>query len=221
MTTFDVSMLFKDFKITAKKETKDDVKEKKKDEIDLCGIFESWLAGNGHRFNRKYRVRHRIKDNSLWLYFEGVNPAIHFNVLYNLCASVGYRGRFWDFLEDFDCWIKRGRNRKYYCGFCTERKYYKTPEELVINHTFETFLEWFNEQVTSDHVLELMHSRGMTRARIIDKRKPAGEVAADQEEFKIFLSRLKSIKEGNPPMFKNPSGTKIEYLPVIVAGKEE
>ena len=29
---------------------------------DVCDTFKEWLAKNGHRFNRKYKIRHYDKE---------------------------------------------------------------------------------------------------------------------------------------------------------------
>jgi hypothetical protein len=183
---------------------------------DACATFKEWLAKNGHRFNRKYKIRHSRKRESLRIYFEDVTPELQCYVYEgNVGTAVHFKGRFWDFLQDFDYFIRRGRNRKYYCGMCTKRKYYDTPQELLIEHSFENFLEWVNEKFTPFHVLELSQCQGMTSARISDTREPDSKHAAEREQFNDFLSGLKQIGPGNPPMFENLDKMKITYIPVI------
>jgi hypothetical protein len=44
---------------------------------DVCDTFREWLAKSGHRFNRKYKIRHFHKRESLRIYFEDVTPELH------------------------------------------------------------------------------------------------------------------------------------------------
>jgi hypothetical protein len=82
---------------------------------DVCVTFKEWLSDNGHRFNRKYKIRHYDKGESIGIYFEDVTPELHCYVYEgNVGTSVHFKRRFWDFLEDFDYVMRRGRNRKYY-----------------------------------------------------------------------------------------------------------
>lgn len=183
---------------------------------DVCVTFREWLAQNGHRFNRKYKIRNYDKGESIHIFFKDVTPELHCYVSEgNVGTSVHFRGRIWDFLEDFDHAIRRGRNRKYYCGMCLEPKYYDTPQELLIEHSFENFLEWVNDKFTPFHVLELIQCQDMTSARIIDTREPDSKHTAEREQFKDFLSGLRNIAPGNPPMFKNLDKMKIAFIPVI------
>jgi hypothetical protein len=98
---------------------------------------------------------------------------------------------------------------------CRERKYYDTPQALLFEHSFENFLEWVNEKFTPFHALELTKCQGMTSARIIDTREPDSKHADEREKFKDFLSGLKKIGSGTPPMFKNLDKMKIVFIPVI------
>jgi hypothetical protein len=183
---------------------------------DVCVTFKEWLAKNGHRFNRKCKIRHYNKGTSIRIYFEDVTQELHCYIYEgNVGTSVHLKERCWDLLEDFDYVMRRGRNRKYYCDLCREPKYYDTPQELLIEHSFENFLQWVNENFTPFHALELTQCKGMTSARIIDTREPDIKHEAEREEFKDFLSGLKKISPGNPPMFENFEKMKIVFIPVI------
>ena len=183
---------------------------------DVCVTFKEWLAKNGHRFNRKCKIRHYNKGTSIRIYFEDVAPELHCYIYEgNVGTSVHLKGRCWDLLEDFDYVMRRGRDRKYYCDLCRKPKYYDTPQELLIEHSFENFLEWVNENFTPFHALELTQCQGMTSARIIDTREPDVKHEAEREEFKDFLSGLKKISPGNPPVFENFDNMKIVFMPVI------
>ena len=183
---------------------------------DVCNTFKQWLADNGHRFNRKYKIRHYAKRESISIYFQDVTPELHSYVSEgNIGTYVQFRGRCWDLLDNFNYAIRRGINRKYYCGMCTKRKYYDTPQELLIEHSFENFLEWVNENFTPFHVLELTQCQGMTSARIIDIREPDSKHAAERERFKDILLGLKKLGSGNPPAFTHLDEMQILFIPVI------
>lgn len=183
---------------------------------DVCDTFKDWLADNGHRFNRKYKIRHYDKRESLRIYFEDVIPELHCYVSEgNMGTFVKFKGRCWDLLEDFDFFIKRNRNRKYYCGICTEPKYYNTPQELLIDHSFENFLAWVNDHFTPFHVLELTQCQGMTSARIIDTHEPDNRHTADREELGNVLLQLRKVGPGSPSAFKTLDKMKITFIPVI------
>jgi hypothetical protein len=161
---------------------------------DVCNTFKQWLADNGHRFNRKYKIRHYAKRESISIYFQDVTPELHSYVSEgNIGTYVQFRGRCWDLLDNFDYAIRRGRNRKYYCGMCLAPKYFDTPQELLIEHSFENFLEWVNENFTPFHRLELTKCEGMTSARIIDTREPDSKHAAERAIFKDLLSGLRKM----------------------------
>lgn len=182
----------------------------------VCDTFKQWLVENGHRFNLKYKIRHFHNKESIRIYFEDVTPELHCYVYEgNIGTAVTFRKRFWDILVDFDYVIRRGRNRKYYCRLCTERKYYDTPQELLAEHSFENFLEWVNEHFTPFHLLELRQYPGMTAARIIDTREPDSKRAAEREKLNKLLSRLRKLGPGNPPMFTNLDKMKSISIPVI------
>jgi hypothetical protein len=145
---------------------------------DICKTFKEWLAENEHRFNLKCKVRHYKTRGFLRIYFEGVTPEIFCSVVESGCigitVGVQYRRRVWDLLCDFDCNIKRAKNREYYCSFCNKPLFYKTPQKLLIDHSFEPFLEWVNCHLTSSHVLELREiGQGSTEAIIVDLKGKA------------------------------------------------
>jgi len=139
-------------------------------DYDVCKTFKEWLAKNEHRFYRKCKVCHYKTRGFLRIYFEDVTPEIFCSVneWVGVVVGVRFRRKFWDLLCDFDCDIKRARNRKYYCSLCNEPLFYKTPQELLIDHSFEPLLEWVNSHFTSSHVLELKGGHGWTVATIID-----------------------------------------------------
>jgi len=183
---------------------------------DVCVTFKEWLAENGHRFNRKYKIRHYPKREFVSIHFEDVTPELHCYVYEgNVGTMVLFKGRCWDLLEDFDYVMSRGKNRKYYCCLCTKRKYYDTPQEFLIEHSFEKFLEWVNEHFTPFHRLELTQCQGMTSVRIIDTRKPESKHTSDREAFGDILLKLRKVGPGTPLAFKNVDDMKVISIPVI------
>jgi hypothetical protein len=183
---------------------------------DVCDTFKEWLAKNGHRFNRKFKIRHYVKRNLISIYFEDVTPELHCYVYEgNIGTSVHFKGQFWDLLQDFDYFMMRGKNHKYYCCMCTKRKYYDTSQELLIDHSFENFLEWVNDHFTPFHALELTQCQGMTSARIIDSREPESKHEAGRDKLKEFLSGLRKIGPGTPLAFPNLDNMKTMFIPVI------
>jgi len=191
---------------------------KKVNNYEICKTFKEWLAKNGHRFNHKFKVRHYKKRGILRLYFEDVTPEIHCSVneRIGVVVSVYFRRKFWDYLVDLDCAIRRAKSRKYYCGFCEEPKYYKTPQDLLIDHSFETFLEWVNDNITSSHVLELRESAGgSTEAIIIDTRLPDSIYTRRRAAFGNLLKGLKRLPDESPRASKNSDDMKITVIPII------
>lgn len=149
--------------------------KRKENDFSVCEIFKEWFAENQHRFNQKCRIRHykSREYKHVDLYFENVAPEIRCWVSEGLTLEIAayYERDLVDFIDDLECAVRRGRNRKYYCNFCDPRTYYKTPKELVITHTFENFLKWANEKFTVDHVLKLEHDKYWYSGRLMTKKE--------------------------------------------------
>jgi len=187
----------------------------KEHNYNICNTFKEWLSTNGYRFNHKFKIRHYKSRGFLNIYFENVTPEIVCSVNENIGVDVDVylRRKYWDSLSDFDCAIKRAKNRKYYCAFCEEPQYYKTPQELLINHSFETFLKWANEKFTSSHVLELRKSvGGSTEAIIIDTSLPDSLYT---ERRAAFGNLLTALSDDDPITIKNLDKMKIMVIPII------
>ena len=187
---------------------------KKINDYDVCKTFKEWLANNEHRFYRKCKVCHYKTRGFLSIYFEGVTPKIFCSVNEtSVVVGVRYRRRFWDFLCDFECNIRRAKNRKYYCSLCDEPLFYKTPQKLLIDHSFEPFLEWINSYFTSSHVLELRESGGSsTEAIIIDSSQPDNLYSHKRTAFGILL---KGLSDKFPSPFNNLDNIMTTSIPVI------
>jgi len=190
---------------------------KKINDYGVCKTFKEWLAKNGHRFNRNCKVRHYKTRGLLRIYFEDVTPEIVCSVIESGCTgitvAVHYRRECWDLLCDFDCDIKRTKNKKYYCSLCNEPLFYKTPQGLLIDHSFEPFLEWVNSHFTSSHVLELRAvGRGSTEAIIVDTSQPDSLHAHDRAALGLLL---KGLTDKSPSPFNNLDNIMTTSIPVI------
>ncbi len=181
----------------------------------VCDTFKTWLSENGHRFNRTYKIRHYDKGESLRIYFEDVTLKIRCHVSNNISVYVQHQGEHWDYLEDFDCYIKCGRNHKYYCGYCFKQKHYNTPQELLIDHSFEKFLDWATKKFTPHHVLELTRCGGATSARILDTREPEYAHIVGRGALKEFLVGLRKVDGSIAFTSDDLDKTKIAIIPVI------
>ena len=148
---------------------------KKRKYYDICNTFKEWFAKNEHRFNHKCRIRHykSREYKHVDLYFENVAPEIRCWVSEGLTLEIAayYERDLVDFIDDLECPVRRGRNRKYYCNFCDPPTYYNTPTELLIAHTFENFLKWANEKFTADPLLKLDHDEYWYSGRIMTKKE--------------------------------------------------
>ena len=150
--------------------------KKKERDFSICEIFREWFAENKHRFNQKCRIRYykNREFNHVHIDFENVAKEISCWVNENetLAIAAVYEKEIIDFIIDLECTVRRGKNRKYYCGFCEPPTYYKTPKELVVEHTFENFLEWANEKFNTDHVLKLEYCGGRwCSGKILSKKE--------------------------------------------------
>jgi len=191
---------------------------KKVNNYEICKTFKDWLAKNGHRFNRKYKIRHYKKRGILRIYFEDVTPEIHCSVneRTGVCNAIYYKRKCWDLICDLECAIAHAKNGKYYCKFCDPPKLYDTYQELLIEHSFENFLEWVNETFTSSHVLELRKGvGGATEAIIIDTSLPDSLYTERRAAFGKLLKGLKRLPDGSPCAPKNSREMMTAVIPVI------
>ncbi len=140
----------------------------------ICEIFREWFSENKHRFSQKYTIRYYKGRgyNHVEIDFENVAKEIRCRVNEHLTLEITsvYDNGIIDFIVDFECGVRRGRNRKYYCVFCDPSTYYNTPRELVIEHTFERFLEWRIKSLRSIMFLSLNIAMDGARAKSYPKR---------------------------------------------------
>ena len=196
---------------------------KKDNYHEICNTFKEWLANNEHRFHLKCKIRHYPAKRKLNIYFENVAPEIFCTVNEWSGVEVGvhFKRRFWDYICDFECSVRRSEDGKYYCGFCESPTFYNTAQELLINHSFENFLEWVNEHFTSSHVLELQESvGGSTEAIIIDTSLPDSRYTKRRAAFGILLKGLKRLPDKSPRPSNHLNEIKTTVIPII-KGEEQ
>jgi len=185
-------------------------KNKERD-FSICEIFREWFAENSHRFNQKCRIRYykNREYNHIHIVFENVAKEIYCWVNENLTLEIAarYEGEIICFIIDLECTVRRGKNRKYYCGFCEPPKYYNTPKELVVEHTFENFLEWANEKFNTDHVLKLEYIGGywcsgkiLTKKEL--KKNPIKKKDKTGDNAVLIVPMING--DGAPVLYGNP-----------------
>ena len=180
-------------------------------DFSICEIFREWFAENKHRFNQKCRIRYykNREYNHVEIDFENVAKEIRCWVNENdtLAIAAVYEKEIIDFIIDLECCVRRGKNRKYYCGFCEPPKYYKTPKELVIEHTFDNFLEWANETFNTDHVLKLEYycgrwCAGQILAKKELKKNPIKKKEKTGDNAVLIIPMING--DGVPVLYGNP-----------------
>lgn len=106
-------------------------------------IFEKWLKENAKSFSHKpYSVNHSV-ERSLYK-FRGVSGRIHLNISRDFGFHVAAMN--YDILQEFDIWLKRRSDGKYYCEACPGkfRKYFSKIDDLMLDHCFTGLLDWAN-----------------------------------------------------------------------------
>ena len=110
--------------------------------------FDYWLKHNRKIFNHPPQLFLRRRDYVLYL-FQGINPAIRLSIKnYGYIELwVYYQGTAWDILTDFDVHARRTSTGAYYCHLCDEdsRVLYPSREDLWVDHSFKSLLEWSQE----------------------------------------------------------------------------
>lgn len=180
----------------------------KENDFSICEIFREWFAENKHRFNQKCRIRYYKNREYNHVEIDFVNVAQEIRCWVNegsvLEIAARHEGKIVDFIIDLECLVCRGENRKYFCGFCLKRKYYNTPKELVIEHTYENFLEWANEKFTTDHVLKLEYYVNWGGSKIITKQELLDNPIEEQADGNAVLIIPVIKGDGAPVMYGKP-----------------
>ena len=134
--------------------------------IHLC--FLNWIGSSKSRLQIQIEPRD-CRRRFLEFGFKGITPAL--KALLddeNLLVSVDRRGECWDLIYASEISVRR-HDGMYECGECTpdQRTRYDTPEALWIDHLFEPFLQWINEELSQAASLALYGSDGFRDARLV------------------------------------------------------
>ena len=121
--------------------------------------FVSWLAENYPRFAVSVRIN-RITATSVTLIFPDYPACLTVSLCsHSLNVVVDWQGLNWDMLISLDAYIARTVNG-YQCQLCivddTESpQLFPSREALWIDHLYEPFLKWVNEELASARWLEI------------------------------------------------------------------
>jgi hypothetical protein len=147
--------------------------------------FLDWLSENREHFVVEPCVT-RTDKRSVRFGFAGIRSEIN-AVCYESsrygCISIAadYQGECWDLLADFDVSLRRLSSGDYFCKLChvPGRKYFRSRQELLVNHLFEPLLEWANKYLTplSWLCFFTIEGGGATWAKIIEK----DQIESDEE----------------------------------------
>ena len=135
--------------------------------------FVSWLAENYTRFSVSVRIN-RITATSVTLIFPDYPACLSVSLCeHSLNVVVDWQGLNWDMLISLDAYIARTVNG-YQCQLCivddTESpQLFPSREALWIDHLYEPFLKWVNEELASARWLQISGSSdgGITCAQLI------------------------------------------------------
>ena len=159
---------------------KDQLKEKT-----VFRIFSDWLKENERQFKHKPVFLKKSRTYIEYM-FEGINPMITF-ILRKSCSIdvlVTYEEEVFDQLLYIQL-VDEGFNDKgFFCKLCepSKHQFYKTREELLSKHTFDSLLDWANKYLIASNILRLVeigffskvdnaYVPGMRYAQIISRDK--------------------------------------------------
>ncbi|NLG16480.1 MAG: hypothetical protein GX556_04000 [Fibrobacter sp.] len=183
--------------------------KKKENDLDICKTFKDWFAENSHRFHQPCRIRHYKSGGRqrVHIYFDNIGPKIQSWVSEGLVLEVAayHKGKIMDFMFcGLECPVRQNKNKKYYCGFCLKPKYYKTPEELVIEHSFEEFLKIANKMFNNNHVLKIEYGSGWSGGKVISKKELLKISIEEQTDSNTVLILPIIEGDGDPVMYGSP-----------------
>lgn len=135
--------------------------------------FVHWLRANASRFAvpvKIIRCQHRCMDIAL----EHLNPCLEIFLTWEIGVGVTWQGTFWDYLTSFEA-APIHTPQGYVCDLCEPegRDVYTSREALWIDHLFEPFLTWVNEELVPARWLALYGSIdfGATWAKLSQNRQ--------------------------------------------------
>jgi hypothetical protein len=137
--------------------------------------FFQWWHSQRDRFAVPLHVVSRRADR-LELGIVGLTPLITITLTWEICAAVQRQGQWWDLILSLEA-LPHRTPKGYICEMCDAdgRTIYPSRETLWIDHLFEPFLHWVNDELANAHWLALYLSVGGTWAKLV--------TAVDEEAF--------------------------------------
>lgn len=151
----------------------------------IIPCFCKWLNENKERFLIKPEITH-INENNVELIFSAIPDILTAELYLQGNNYMGIRiaaeknGVIWDWILDYDSSIDEVEGG-YVCYFCEgEKTIYSTLEKFAIEHTFEFFLNWCNNNVATAQGLALYgDAEESSSARLVPKDKKLSDFRPD------------------------------------------
>jgi len=158
--------------------------------------FDYWLKHNRKYFSHPPQLFLQRRDYVLYS-FQGINPAIRLSIkpVGFIEVWVYYQGTAWDILTDFDVHARRTSAGDYYCQLCDEesRVLYPSREDLWMDHSFKSLLEWSQENLVDTNRLCITGIKDhYTSATLL----PMVEIETRQDTIEDLCVVLPVVKHG-------------------------
>lgn len=137
--------------------------------------FFNWVYANCSRFMTPSFRFTVCTDRFITFTIDGLNPALSFGLLtYDLGVHVDWQGENWDSLIFFEsCPLRVSEGYNYCLCEDTPLTIYPSREALWVDHVFEPFLKWVNEELTQQNWLSIDGASGyITSAHLGIKPDP-------------------------------------------------
>jgi hypothetical protein len=176
-------------------------------------VFLNWLKENRSRFSfqpRVVRCRKHIVDFEM----QGTTNALKFSFISRSCSGISvaamWHGECLDIIGDFDVAEERS-DKGWMCRYDEpeDRQYWQTREQLWIEHCFEPFLKWCNNELATARWLELYIGEGTTAAKLHKDRPATDQHWASLEEL---VSNL--VPVGKPRIEKPATKARYTFIPL-------
>ncbi len=152
--------------------------------------FVRWFAENYPRFAVPVRIS-RITAKSVTLIFPGYPSCLSVSLCaHDLNVDVNWQGIHWDMVISLDAYMARTANG-YQCKLCITPEMFPSRESLWIDHLYEPFLKWVNEELASARWLEIsgFDDGGVTWAHLVqadsDLEKPDRTLQLTQQLVRL------------------------------------
>lgn len=153
-------------------------------------IFEEWLKENSKSFSHKPYPVHHSAERSLYK-FRGVSGRIRLHISRNFgfyVAAMNY-----DILQEFDVWLKRRSDGKYYCEACPGkyRTYFSKIDDLMLDHCFTGLIKWANGNFVEKNRLIIAGSShgGWSAAKILTPKKKWTNAKYVRFEYPVLTTK--------------------------------